>query len=158
MLDKIQICEQVTPDLINWSFTENGAKTSGQFIKGQPEFEACQSLPVFTPLNMDEYSARLEEEEQAEKLLEKKQAERVEKMRGFVFKGVPCSVMEADQNGWEVVGRRIQTLLDRGETFRPIPFFMENGNYVLLETHQEWLDFVDAGWSARESILLGRLG
>lgn len=64
MLDKIQICEQVTPDLINWSFIENGANTSGQFIKGQPEFEACQSLPVFKPLNMDEYNAKLADEAQ----------------------------------------------------------------------------------------------
>lgn len=80
------------------------------------------------------------------------------KMTAFEFKGVTCSVCEADQNGWEVVGRRIQTLLDRGEEFREVPFFMENGNYVMLETHQEWLDFVDAGWSSRESILLKRLG
>lgn len=79
------------------------------------------------------------------------------KLSAFEFKGVACSVCESDQNGWEVVGRRIQTLLDRGESFRPIPFFMENGNYVLLETHQEWLDFVDKGWTARESILLRRL-
>lgn len=75
----------------------------------------------------------------------------------FEFKGVSCSVREADQNGWEVVGSRINTLLDRGEDFRSIPFFMENGNVVILETHQEWLDFVDAGWAAREQILIARL-
>lgn len=79
------------------------------------------------------------------------------KLNAFEFKGVTCSVCEADQNGWEVVGRRIETLINRGEEFRVVPFFMENGNYVILETHQEWLDFVDAGWSSRESILLKRL-
>jgi len=75
----------------------------------------------------------------------------------FEFKGVTCSVREADQNGWEVVGSRLKTLLDRGEEFRPIPFFMENGNFVLIETHEEWIDFVDAGWTAREEILINRL-
>lgn len=79
------------------------------------------------------------------------------KLSAFKFNGVTCSVCEADQNGWEVVGRRIETLLSRGEDYRPVPFFMENGNYVLLSTHQEWLDFVEAGWSARESLLLKRL-
>lgn len=79
------------------------------------------------------------------------------KLNAFEFKGISCSVCEADQNGWEVVGRRIQTLIDRGEEYRAVPFFMENGNYVTLDTHQEWLEFVDAGWSSRELILLKRL-
>lgn len=79
------------------------------------------------------------------------------KLSAYDFKGVTCSVCESDQNGWEVVGRRIQTLLDRGEDFRILPFFMENGNHVLLESHDEWLEFVDKGWTARESILLRRL-
>lgn len=149
--------EQVEPDLINWSFTENNSRTSGQFIRGQKEFEDCQQLAVFIPLNMDEYNAKLEADRLEAERLEKAEIERNAKMNAFTFKGVSCSTMESDQNGWEVVGRRIQTLLDRGEAFRPIPFFMENGNHVLLETHKEWLDFVDAGWVSREEILLSRI-
>lgn len=79
------------------------------------------------------------------------------KLSAFEFNGVTCSVCEADQNGWEVVGRRIETLLGRGEDYRSVPFFMENGNYVILSTHQEWLDFVESGWSAREALLSKRL-
>lgn len=79
------------------------------------------------------------------------------KLSAFDFKGVTCSVCESDQNGWGVIGSRIETLLERGEEYRGIPFFMENGNHVILDTHQEWLDFVDAGWQARESILMKRI-
>lgn len=68
MLDKIQICEQVEPDLINWSFTENNSRTSGQFIRGQQEFDDCQQLAVFVPLNMDEYNAKLEAAKKQEDL------------------------------------------------------------------------------------------
>ena len=86
-----------------------------------------------------------------------KPSERDLKLSAFEFKGVKCSACESDQNGWEVVGRRIETLLDRGEEFRTLPFFMENGNFVMIENHQEWLNFVEAGWNARERILMQRL-
>lgn len=84
-------------------------------------------------------------------------SESVAKMDAYTFKGVSCSVKEADQNGWETINARIDRLLAAGEDWRPIPFFMENGNHVILETHAEWLAFIEAGWQAREAILMTRL-
>ncbi|MGB2063520.1 MAG: hypothetical protein ACPHUL_00095 [Marinomonas gallaica] len=75
------------------------------------------------------------------------------KLSAYTFKGVSCSVKEADQNGWEVVNARINECLARGDEWRPIPFLMENGNVVILETHQEWDDFREAGWAAREDLM-----
>lgn len=62
--DKITYAIQVDPDIINWHFDDEKGRTSGQFLRGQPEFEECQSLQVFVPLNMDEYNAKLADEAQ----------------------------------------------------------------------------------------------
>ena len=86
-----------------------------------------------------------------------KQNERATKLNAFEYKGVMCSVCESDQNGWESLSSRINRELNRGTQWRPIPFFMENGNYVVLDTFDEWESFVDAGWAAREAIMQARL-
>lgn len=86
-----------------------------------------------------------------------KQAERASKLNAYTFKGVPCSVNEADQNGWETVNARVKRLVAVGEPWRDFPFFMDNGNHVLIESEQEWDDFISGGWAAREAIMLARL-
>jgi hypothetical protein len=86
-----------------------------------------------------------------------KQAERASKLNAFTFKGVSCSVNEADQNGWETVNARVKRLVAAGETWRDFPFFMDNGNHVLIESETEWDDFIEAGWAAREAIMMARL-
>lgn len=86
-----------------------------------------------------------------------KQAERASKLNAYTFKGVSCSVNEADQNGWETVNARVKRLVVAGEPWRDFPFFMDNGNHVLIESESEWDSFVEAGWAAREAIMLARL-
>lgn len=86
-----------------------------------------------------------------------KQAERASKLNAFTFKGVSCSVNESDQNGWETVNARVKRLVASGEAWRDFPFFMDNGNYVMIESEAEWDAFVEAGWQAREAIMMARL-
>jgi len=86
-----------------------------------------------------------------------KQTERANKLNAFTFKGVSCSVNEADQNGWETVNARVKRLVAAGETWRDFPFFMDNGNHVLIESETEWDNFIEAGWAAREAIMMARL-
>lgn len=86
-----------------------------------------------------------------------KALEQTKKLSAYEFKGVMCSVCEDDQNGWESLSSRIKRELERGTDWRPIPFFMENGNHVVLDTLDEWESFVDAGWAARDVIMLARL-
>lgn len=86
-----------------------------------------------------------------------KQAERQSKLNAYTFKGVSCSVNESDQNGWETVNARVKRLVASGETWRDFPFFMDNGNYVMIESEAEWDAFVEAGWQAREAIMMARL-
>lgn len=86
-----------------------------------------------------------------------KQQERQAKLSAFEFKGVTCSVCEADQNGWETLNSKIQRELDAGNPWRNIPFWMDNGNHVIIESAEEWQAFIDAGWDARETIMLARL-
>lgn len=86
-----------------------------------------------------------------------KQTERQAKLNAFTFKNVSCSVNESDQNGWETVNARVKRLVASGEAWRDFPFFMDNGNYVLIESEAEWDAFVEAGWAAREAIMMARL-
>lgn len=86
-----------------------------------------------------------------------KQTERQSKLNAYTFKNVSCSVNESDQNGWETVNARVKRLVASGEAWRDFPFFMDNGNYVLIESEAEWDAFVEAGWQAREAIMMARL-
>lgn len=86
-----------------------------------------------------------------------KQTERQSKLNAFTFKNVSCSVNESDQNGWETVNARVKRLVASGEAWRDFPFFMDNGNYVMIESESEWDAFVEAGWQAREAIMMARL-
>lgn len=139
MFNLITEAVEVEDGVINWSFKREGKRYSGQFVRGDLDYEKAIKLPFFV------------------RKIKETVTELTLKLDAFEFKGVSCSVCESDQNGWQAIDARINTLIGRGEHFRPIPFFMENGNYVTLDTHQEWLDFVEAGWTARELILLGRL-
>ena len=86
-----------------------------------------------------------------------KQTERQSKLNAYTFKNVSCSVNESDQNGWETVNARVKRLVASGEAWRNFPFFMDNGNYILIESEAEWDAFVEAGWQAREAIMMARL-
>jgi len=86
-----------------------------------------------------------------------KQTERQSKLNAYTFKNVSCSVNESDQNGWETVNARVKRLVASGEAWRDFPFFMDNGNYVMIESEAEWDAFVEAGWQAREAIMMARL-
>ena len=86
-----------------------------------------------------------------------KQQERQAKLSAFEFKGVTCSVCESDQNGWETLNSKIQRELSVGTPWQNIPFFMENGNHVVIESAEEWQAFIDAGWDARQTIMMARL-
>lgn len=54
--EKLTTCKQVTPDSIEWTFSEGEATHVGMFDIGMPQFELCQTLcPVFQPLDQNAY-------------------------------------------------------------------------------------------------------
>lgn len=155
---------------VAWTWSEGAGKPthSGVIYNGltrtdenETEIDIWQTM-LTKEANSEIYiqwlSAEQREEIQAE--IDAKaaaQQERLQKLDAFTFKGVSCSVCEADQNGWEVITARMTRLLDAGTAWRDIPFFMENGNHVILESEQEWHDFVEQGWQAREALMMARL-
>jgi hypothetical protein len=60
-----------------------------------------------------------------------------------------CSVTEADQNGWASIKVLIDTILELGGDFVPVPFNNENGNVVMLATYEEYIAFILAGAAKR---------
>ena len=72
-----------------------------------------------------------------------------DKMKAFEFKGVQCSVAEADQNGWGSITTLLKESVDAGVPFEPVNFKCENGNTVTLDTMAEWLEFILAGAAKR---------
>jgi hypothetical protein len=73
----------------------------------------------------------------------------INKLIGFEFNGVMCSVTEADQNGWAAIKVLIDTILEAGGSFVPVPFKNENDNVVTLTTYENYIAFILAGAAKR---------
>lgn len=71
------------------------------------------------------------------------------KLNAFVFKDVVCSVTEADQNGWASLKVLTDTIISLGGEYQVLPFTNENGNVVVLDTYEEYIQFIMAGAVAR---------
>ncbi|MCG7550936.1 hypothetical protein [Pseudoalteromonas sp. Of7M-16] len=83
---------------------------------------------------------------------------KLKKLAAFTFNDVDCSICEADQNGIETVHGRYKELMEQGVEFKPFPFFLENGKHVVIATEQEWLDFREQFWQAREAYMYAKAG
>ena len=83
---------------------------------------------------------------------------KLKKLAAFTFNDIDCSICEADQNGIESVHGRYKELMEQGVEFKPFPFFLENGKHVGMATEQEWRDFREQFWQAREAYMFAKAG
>lgn len=159
---------------VQWHYqNSNGFIKSGMITEWEEQTGVNPETnePIFTTMTFNVYDELLAAAGRGEVVIEPvpqseldaiaaeqaKQAERQSKLNAFTFKSVSCSVNESDQNGWETVNARVKRLVASGEAWRNFPFFMDNGNYVMIESEAEWDAFVEAGWQAREAIMMARL-
>lgn len=158
---------EFTANALNWAQYDNWKEASDKYEKQLEDYQelAAQREALdeevkegldplvapqeVAPLTFEEVTVASVNEILKDTLDEVKRVK--DKLNAFEFKGVSCSVCEADQNGWGSITTLLNVAEQAGVPFSIINFKCENGNTVVIESMEEWTQFILLGATARQS-------